>query len=104
MIFPQFLWRDVMKQKKAKEFYSEIDEFADRQAFVELITEGFKEVEDPRAVDNQSYPFVHLLVMILCAILAGANTIIEIHSYARLKINMFPLAPSDERYREINCG
>jgi len=89
MIFSQFLRRDVMKQKKAKEFYSEIDQIADRQAFIESITEGFKEVEDPRAADNQSYPFVHLLVMILCAILAGANTIIEIHTYVRLKINMF---------------
>jgi hypothetical protein len=89
MIFPQFLRREIMKQKKAKAFYSEIDQIADSQVFTESITENFKEVEDPRAPDNQSYPFVHLLIMILCAILAGANTIIEIHAYVRLKINMF---------------
>ncbi len=79
----------TMKQKKLKEFYSEIDQIADKQAFVESITENFKEVEDPRAADNQSYPLVDLLVMIICAILAGANTIIEIHTYAKIKLKMF---------------
>jgi predicted transposase YbfD/YdcC len=78
-----------MKRKQPKEFYSEIDQIADKQAFVESISEGFKEVNDPRTADNQSYSLIHLLVMILCAILAGANTIIEIHTYAKIKIEMF---------------
>ena len=78
-----------MKRKQTKEFYSEIDQIADKQAFVESIAEGFKEVHDPRVADNQSYSLVHLLVMILCAILAGANTIIEIHTYVKIKIEMF---------------
>ena len=34
MIFPQFLWRDIMKQKKAKEFYSEMDQIVDKQALL----------------------------------------------------------------------
>ncbi len=78
-----------MKRKQTKEFYSEIDQIADKQAFVESVSEGFKEVNDPRAADNQSYSLIHLLVMILCAILAGTNTIIEIHTYAKIKIEMF---------------
>lgn len=78
-----------MHQKKSKEFYSEIDQIADKQAFIESIAEGFKEIEDPRAADNQSYSLIHLLVIIICAILAGANTIIEIHAYAQIKLEMF---------------
>src|SRR5262249_31644918 len=76
-----------MKQKK--EFYSEIDQIADKQAFVDSITEGFKEIEDPRALDNQSYKLIHLLIVMICAILAGANTIIEIHAYGQVKFEMF---------------
>lgn len=82
------LW-GTMQQKKSKEFYSEIDQIADKQTFIESIAEGFKEIEDPRTTDNRSYFLVHLLVMIICAILAGANTITEIHVYARIKLEMF---------------
>jgi len=78
-----------MRQKKSAEFYSEADQLIDNQAFVESVSEYFKEIKDPRVGDNQSYSLPHLLVMILCAILAGANTIIDIHMYAKLKIEMF---------------
>jgi hypothetical protein len=50
-----------MKRKQPKEFYSEIDQIADKQAFIESISEGFKEVNDPRAADNLSYSLIHLL-------------------------------------------
>lgn len=78
-----------MSRKKTLEFYTEIEQIADREAFLESIQEGFSSVEDPRAPDNQTYPLVHLLVMILCAILAGANTILAIYDYAYLKLDMF---------------
>lgn len=78
-----------MVKKKAKEFYSEIDELIDKEEFFDSIREGFAEVEDPRAKDNQSYRLVDLLIIILCAILAGANTITEIQTYANVKIGMF---------------
>lgn len=77
------------KAKKAKPFYSEIDQIADTEEFLEGVREGFCDVEDPREQDNLTYPLVHLLVMILCAILAGANTITDIHRYAQLKLRMF---------------
>lgn len=78
-----------MVRKKTKELYSEYDQIADSEAFLETIREGFKEIKDPRAQDNQSYPLVNLLIMIVCAILAGANNIIDIYEYAHLKLDMF---------------
>jgi predicted transposase YbfD/YdcC len=78
-----------MARKRTEEFYTEVDQIADREAFLESVQEGFNKIEDPRAKDNQTYPLVHLLVMILCAILAGANTILDIYDYAHLKLKMF---------------
>jgi predicted transposase YbfD/YdcC len=78
-----------MARKRTGEFYTEVDQIADREAFLESVQEGFSEIEDPRAKDNQTYPLVKLLVMILCAILAGANTILDIYDYAHLKLKMF---------------
>ena len=34
-----------MSKKKPQEFYSTIDEIADKEAFLESVQEGFKEVE-----------------------------------------------------------
>src|SRR5271169_1103175 len=78
-----------MNKKKAQEFYSAIDELADKEAFLESVREGFSEIEDSRTRDNQTYRFVDLLIVILCAVLAGANTITDIHTYAQVKIGMF---------------
>lgn len=78
-----------MSKKKAQEFYSAIDEIADKEMFLESVREGFSEVEDPRAKDNQSYRLIDLLIVILCAVLAGANTITDIHTYGEVKIRMF---------------
>lgn len=78
-----------MVRKKTKEFYSIAEQIADSEAFLDSVRDGFYEVEDPRAPDNQSYPLVSLLVMILCAIIAGGNTILDIYDYAHLKIRMF---------------
>ena len=78
-----------MARKRTEEFYTEVDQIADKEAFLESAREGFCEIEDPRAKDNQTYSLVHLLVMILCAILAGANNILEIYDYAHLKLKMF---------------
>lgn len=77
-----------MSKKKTQEFYSAIDELADKEAFLESVREGFKDIEDPRAADNQVYRLVDLLIVIICAILAGANTITDIHTYGQLKVGM----------------
>jgi predicted transposase YbfD/YdcC len=78
-----------MGRKKEQEFYSEVEQLYDRETFIASIREGFQEVQDPRAMDNQSYPIVYLLVMIVCAILAGANSITAIHSYVVVKFALF---------------
>lgn len=89
------LWTIVLQTyggtmaRKANEFYPEIDQIADREAFLESVRDGFKGVEDPRVKDNQSYPLINLLVIILCAVLAGANTILHIFEYAHLKLDLF---------------
>lgn len=74
---------------KKKDSYDDIERSIDMQAFVESVKEGFDEVADPRRADNQVYPLISLLIMILCAIIAGANSITGIHHYARVKIRMF---------------
>ena len=75
--------------KKTADFYSEVDQLLDQQEFAESIRRDFGGISDPRVLDNQSYPLVSLLIMILAAILAGANTINQIHQYASLKIDIF---------------
>ena len=91
-----------MSKKNSNDFYSEIDQIADKQEFVESVKAGFKEVIDPRAVDNQSYPLISLLVMILCAILAGANSITDIHRYSKIKFEMFNRLLGIERAPSYN--
>jgi predicted transposase YbfD/YdcC len=78
-----------MSKKKPAEFYSEADKLLDQQEFVESIERAFKEIPDPRVSDNQSYPLAYLLIMILAAVIAGANAITQIHQYICLKIDMF---------------
>jgi predicted transposase YbfD/YdcC len=78
-----------MSKRSPKDTYSEIDQIIDNEAFVEYVKTGFKDVEDPRAEDNCSYPLVSLLVMILCAVIAGANAIAHIYEYAVTKEGLF---------------
>ena len=78
-----------MNKKNSKDAYSEIDQIIDNQAFIDSVNEGFNAVEDPRVADNRSYPLVSLLVMILCAVIAGANAITQIQEYVEIKIDMF---------------
>lgn len=78
-----------MSKKKPAEFYSAADEFFDQQEFVESVKRTFKDIPDPRVLDNQSYPLVYLLIMILTAVIAGANAITQIHQYVSVKIDIF---------------
>jgi hypothetical protein len=87
-----------MSKKNPREFYSTIDEIADKEAFLELVQEGFKDIEDPRAAGNQGYRLVDLLIIIICVILAGANTITDIHTYGQLKIGML------QRFLQMNAA
>ena len=43
-----------MARRKSKDFYSEIDQIADHEPFIESVRVGFDEIEDPRAQDNRT--------------------------------------------------
>ena len=78
-----------MSKKKLAESYSAVDQFIDQQEFVESVEKAFKGISDPRVLDNQSYPLIYLLIMILAAVIAGANAIAQIHQYICVKIDIF---------------
>lgn len=78
-----------MSKKNRKDIYSAIDQLIDNESFVESIKHDFQRIEDPRSEDNQRYPLASLLVMILCAVIAGANAITHIHEYVDMKADLF---------------
>ena len=78
-----------MTKKKSPQFYTEYDQHIDSQAFVDSVQTHFGNVEDPRVNANQSYPLTVLLVIILGAVLAGANSILAIYNYSRIKFPIF---------------
>ena len=78
-----------MTTKKTTQFYSEYDQHIDCENFADSIRVSFSDIEDPRKIDNQSYPLVSLLVMILAAIIAGANSISGVYNYCRIKFPIF---------------
>lgn len=78
-----------MSKKKSTEFYSAIDQLLDQEEFIESIKREFGKIPDPRVLDNQAYPFTSLLIMILAAVIAGANAITQIHQYVCVKSHLF---------------
>ncbi len=62
--------------------YTKLEHHIDMQAFKESVEELFYEVTDPRVKDNQSYPLSSLLVIMLMAVISGANSILAIYDYA----------------------
>lgn len=68
--------------------------------FGNTILSYFQNVKDPRAVDNQRYKFHHLLLMMICALICGANDIESIVNFIESKLDWFksklgvPKAPS----------
>ena len=78
-----------MANRNENKFYPVVDQLLDQQAFIESIETEFQDIEDPRVKDNVSYPLPALIVIILSAVLAGANSISHIHEFAKIKINLF---------------
>jgi hypothetical protein len=92
----------LLARKTEKGFYTEVDQIADGEAFFESVRAGFDGVDDPRAQDNQTYPLVSLLVMMICAVLAGGNTILDIYNYAHIKLTIFSPRPWRSAIRRLN--
>ena len=77
-----------MKRNK-KEFYGGVDQLLDSETFLQSLSDGFEDIEDPRVSDNKTYQLHHLLLIIVCAIIAGANSILDIHTYTQAKERLF---------------
>lgn len=76
-----------MTKRKTDKFYSKVDLLLDQQAFIESIETEFEDIKDPRVKDNVSYPLPSLLIIIVAAVLAGANSISHIHEFADAKVD-----------------
>lgn len=75
--------------RKLKVDYSEIDKLLDYQEFVESFRQGFVDIEDPRRSQRRLYSLSDLLLMIICAVIAGANSISHIHEYVQYRAERF---------------
>lgn len=62
--------------------YSTDSQERDLGEFKSKLTSSLRDIEDPRASDNQTYQFESLIGIIMCAITAGANGISDIYEYA----------------------
>lgn len=57
--------------------------------FTNTIWRHFSHVKDPIVQDNQKYPFSHLIITIVCAMICGANHVEAIVDYIDSKIDLF---------------
>lgn len=57
--------------------------------FKDTVLRYFENVKDPRVSDNQKYPFSHLLFMIVCSIICGADDVEAIVNYIESKFDWF---------------
>lgn len=57
--------------------------------FKHTVLRYFENVKDPRAIDNQKYSFSHLLFMIICSIISGADDVDAIVNYVESKFDWF---------------
>src|ERR1044072_4830178 len=61
----------------------------DAKLFNDTVLYYFRNVNDPRAPDNQKYSFSHLLFMIVCSIICGADDVEAIVNYIESKFDWF---------------
>ena len=74
----------MAKQSEDKSYLNSAQEL-DLQEFKDKLEEAISGIHDPRAGDNQHYPFSTLMGIILCAAISGANSILAIAEYAAAK-------------------
>ena len=65
--------------------YSSESQAIDLEEFRSKLNDCLSELEDPRVLDNQTHRFDSMIGSILCAVIAGANGISDIHHYATSK-------------------
>jgi len=67
------------------ESYSDENQEVDIQEFRDKLLVCLEGMEEPRVSDNQNYTFMSIMGIILCAIIAGANSISDVAHYAKAK-------------------
>lgn len=74
-----------MTLKRKKNDYNDLDEELDIEAFRDNVLNFFSNIPDPRNEHNLTYKLEHIFFIILCAILAGANSVNKIALFSRAK-------------------
>lgn len=85
MFFGNLYQGAQMPAKRPKQEYSDIEQSIDMEEFRESILAYFSTVPDPRRQFNLAYKLEHIFFIILCAVLAGANSINQIALFAKTK-------------------
>jgi predicted transposase YbfD/YdcC len=65
--------------------YSGESQDTDLEVFRAKLEDCMANLKDPRVSDNQTHSFENMIGIILCAVIAGANGISDIHHYATCK-------------------
>ena len=74
-----------MAQGIKDEPYSRESQELDLEEFRTKLEDCMADLKDPRVSDNQIHPFGSMIGIVLCAVIAGANGISDIHHYATSK-------------------
>lgn len=76
------------KKKSIRCEFTNTEDYIDMQIFQESILLFFKDVPDPRVRDNCDYSLSELLVIMLMAVISGADDVADIEEYANQKWNL----------------
>jgi predicted transposase YbfD/YdcC len=71
--------------KSRKNEYPELEQKLDVEAFRDSILTYFSEISDPRLEGKSTYKLEHIFFIILTAVIAGANSINQIHIFSQAK-------------------
>jgi hypothetical protein len=79
------------------------DVMDDRGAFGEAVVflNHFKELPDHRQPAKVMYPLDEVLLLVLLAVLAGAESFVDIARFGRMKVAFLPAFPALPRWHAI---
>jgi predicted transposase YbfD/YdcC len=84
-----------MASKSSKHEYPDLEQQLDVEAFRDSILNYFAKISDPRLEGRSIYKLEHIFFIILTAVIAGANSINQIHIFSHAKAkwikNLIPI-------------
>lgn len=86
-MFNSWFYQELNMTKK-KNDYTKLENDIDIKAFRDSIESSFQQIKDPRN-DDKVYPLSSILIIMITAVIAGANHIAAIHEYAVAKQDLF---------------